>query len=341
MTKHSALGGVGIVLDVHTGEIIAMASLPVFNPNRVGASPDEARRNGVTQSVYELGSTFKPLTIAAAMDGGVITSMAQRYDVSAPLHVGGFRIRDDHPAKGSFTVPEILVHSSNIGTARIADAMGQAMMEKNFRALGFYGPPDVELIEKGSSIVPTFWARTTVMTTAYGHGIAVTPLQLANAYAVLVNGGIWRPTTLLKRAPDAVPAGRRVYTEATSFRIRQLLRLVVEDGTGRKGDAPGFRVGGKTGTAEKPTNGGYNRHSNVSTFAAVFPMDAPRYVVIAMLDSPKGTADTFGFTTAAWTVAPVVKRVIERTGPMLGVNPDFGRDIDTSELNALVAKKES
>ncbi|WP_414901858.1 peptidoglycan D,D-transpeptidase FtsI family protein [Sphingomonas flavalba] len=340
MVKHSALGGTGIVLDVETGEVIAMASLPVFNPNRVGASPEDARRNGVTQSVYELGSTFKPLTVAAAMDSGVITSMGQRYDVSTPLQVGRFRIRDDHPAKGSFTIPEILVHSSNIGTARIADAMGQAMMEKNFRALGFYGPPDIELREKGASIVPSFWARTTVMTTAYGHGIAVTPLQLANAYATLVNGGIWRPTTLLRRDADKVPAGHRVYSEATSFRSRQLLRLIVEDGTGRKGDAPGFRVGGKTGTAEKPSNGGYNRRNNVSTFAAVFPMDAPRYVVIAMLDSPRGTADTFGFTTAAWTAAPVVKRVIERTGPMLGVNPDFGRDIDTAEMNALVAKKE-
>ena len=340
MAKFSAEGATGVVLDVHTGEVIAMASLPVFNPNRVGASPPESRRNGVTQSVYELGSTFKPLTLAAGIESGVLKSMAQRYDVSAPLQVGGFRIRDDHPAHGSFTVPEILVHSSNIGTARIADAMGQALMEKNFRALGFYGPPDIELKEKGSSIVPSYWARTTVMTTAYGHGIAVTPLQLANSYATLVNGGIWRPTTLLKRMPGQVPAGRRVYSEATSARIRQLLRMVVLDGTGRKGDAPGFRVGGKTGTAEKPTAGGYNRKSNISTFAAAFPMDAPRYVVVAMLDAPKGTADTFGFTTAGWTAAPVVKRVIERTGPMLGVVPDFSRDIDVSDLQALVAKKE-
>ncbi len=340
MVKFSAIGATGVVLDVRTGEIVAMASLPVFNPNKVGGSPVDARRNGVTQSVYELGSTFKPLTVAAGMEAGVITSMSKRYDVSAPLQVGGFRIHDDHPAHGSFSIPEILVHSSNIGTARIADEMGQALMEKNFRALGFYGPPDVELREKGSSIVPSYWARTTVMTTAYGHGIAITPLQLANAYATLVNGGIWRPTTLLRRAPGQVPQGRRVYSEATSFRSRQLLRLIVEDGTGRKGDAPGFRVGGKTGTGEKPNGRGYDKHANVSTFAAAFPMDAPRYVVVAMLDSPKGTSDTFGFTTAAWTAAPVVKRVIERTGPMLGVIPDNNRDIDTSELQSLVASKE-
>lgn len=340
MVKFSAIGATGIVLDVHTGEIVAMASLPVFNPNKVGASPDDARRNGVTQSVYELGSTFKPLTVAAGMDAGVIRSMSQRYDVSAPLQVGGFRIHDDHPGHGSFTIPEILVHSSNIGTARIADDMGQALMEKTFRALGFYGAPDIELREKGSSITPRFWARTTVMTTAYGHGIAITPLQLANAYATLVNGGIWRPTTLMKRAPGQVPEGRRVFSETTSFRMRQLLRLIVQDGTGRKGDAPGFRVGGKTGTGEKPNGRGYDKHANVSTFAAAFPMDAPRYVVVAMLDSPKGTADTFGFTTAAWTAAPVVKRVIERTGPMLGVIPDANRDIDTVELQSMVASKE-
>ena len=147
-----------------------------------------------------------------------------------------------------------------------------------------------------------------------------------------VNGGVWRPATLVKREPGKVPAGRRVISEATSARMRQLMRLVVMKGTGRKADAPGMRIGGKTGTAEKPDKGGYNRRANVSTFAAVFPMDQPRYVVIAMLDSPKGTADTFGFTTAAWTAGPVISRVVSRIGPLLGVIPDERRDVDESEL---------
>ena len=336
MVKHSAIGAAGLVLDVHTGEIVAMAALPVFNPNRVGQSPDDARRNSVTQSVYELGSTFKPITFAGAIEAGVVTSMTKKYDATAPLQVGGFRIRDDHAQNRFMNVPEALVYSSNIVTARIAEEMGKDRMAELFREVGFKGPPDVELIEKGSSIWPTYWARTTVMTTAYGHGIAVTPLQLANAYATLVNGGIWRPTTLLKVPTGKAAEGRRVFSEATSARMRQLLRMVVLDGTGKRGDAAGFRVGGKTGTAEKAVGGGYSHNSNVSTFAAVFPMDAPRYVVIAMMDAPKGTADTYGFTSAAWTAAPVVSRVIARTGPMLGVIPNERRDIDVTDLQALV-----
>jgi cell division protein FtsI (penicillin-binding protein 3) len=164
----------------------------------------------------------------------------------------------------------------------------------------------------------------------------VTPLHLANAYATLVNGGIWRPTTLLKIDPAHIPAGRRVISTTTSARMRQLLRLIVQYGTGRKGEAPGYRVGGKTGTAEIAQAGGYNKHTNVSTFAAAFPMDAPRYVVVVTLDSAKGNKESYGFTTAAWTAAPVVSRVISRTGSMLGVIPDTNRDIDESDLLPLL-----
>ena len=335
MMKFSAIGAGGLILDVDSGEVLAMVSLPSFNPNAVSGRENEL--NLVTQGVYELGSTFKPLTMATAIETGLVTSMATRYDATAPLQVGRFRIRDDHAQNRYLNVPEALVHSSNIVTARIADALGQERMAASFRALGFDTPPHIE-IEKAKPQWPGFWARTTVMTSGYGHGIAVTPLHLANAYATLVNGGIWRPTTLMKIAPGKAPKGRRVYAQATSDRMRQLLRLIALEGTGRRGDAPGYRVGGKTGTAERAGAGGYSRKVNVSTFAAAFPMDAPRYVVIAMLDSPKGTADTFGFTTAAWTVAPVVSRVIQRSGPMLGVYPDMRRDIDVSDLTPLLWK---
>ena len=227
---------------------------------------------------------------------------------------------------------ETLIYSSNVATARVADEVGPQRMQAMFRKLGFDTRPDIELREKGRPLWPTFWARTTTMTTAYGHGIAVTPLHLANAYAALVNGGTWRPATLLKVAPGHAPTGRRVISEATSLRMRQMLRLVVLRGTGRKGDAPGYRVGGKTGTAEAAVAGGYDRSRNVATFAAAFPMDAPRYVVVAMLDSPLGTKETFGWKTAAWNAAPVVGRTIARVGAILGVVPDDHRDIDVSDI---------
>ena len=171
---------------------------------------------------------------------------------------------------------------------------------------------------------------------SYGHGIAVTPLHLASAYAALVNGGIWRPATLKKLDAAQIPAGRRVFTAATSARIRQLLRMIVSYGTGRKADAPGFRVGGKTGSAEKPGAGGYRHHSLIATFAAAFPMDRPRYVVIAMMDEPQGTEATSFQRTAAWNAAPVIQRVVPRIGPLLGIMPDETRDIDVSDLKPLI-----
>lgn len=336
MVSFKAKDATGVVLDVNTGEVIAMVSLPVYNPNKLAGTGADALRNNVTQSVYELGSTFKPITMATAINSGVVTSMSRRFDATEPLHIGGFTIHDDHAQKRFLDIPETLVHSSNIATARIADEVGKDRLAAMFTAMGFGERPSIELHERAGPIWPTYWARTTVMTTAYGHGIAVTPLHLANAYATLVNGGIWRPTTLLKIAPGKAPAGRRVLSEATSARMRQLLRLVVTQGTGRKGEAPGYRVGGKTGTAEIAGAGGYSKRANVSTFAAAFPMDAPRYVVVAMLDSPVGNAESFGLTTAAWTAAPVVSRVISRTGAMLGVLPSNSRDVDVSELLPLL-----
>lgn len=338
MTQQRAEGATGLVLDVNTGEVIAMVSLPVFNPNKVGASPAEARRNNVTQSVYELGSTFKPLTIAQAIETGTVTDLGERFDATQPIAIGRFRINDDHPQRRALTMAETLIHSSNIATARIADRMGQAKMEALFRALNFDSPPDIELKEKGRTLWPVHWGRSTTLTAGYGHGIAVTPLHLASAYAALVNGGIWRPATLMKLAPGQAPAGRRVFSAETSARMREMMRLIVLDGTGRKADVPGYRIGGKTGTAEKPGVGGYSHSANVSTFAAAFPMDAPRYVVLAMLDAPKGSKESFGLTTAAWTAAPVVARVIARTGPILGVIPDESRDVDVSRYDSLVWK---
>lgn len=333
MVAYQAVGAAGVILDVHTGEVLAMSSLPTFNPNKVQAG--DGGLNNMTQSRYELGSAFKPIAMAAAIDSGVVTSMARRFDATHPLPIGRFKIKDDHPQNRWLNIPETLIHSSNIVTARIADEMGRDKLEAMFRKLGFDHAPDIE-IEKAKPIWPSNWGRSTTMTTAYGHGIAVTPLHLASAYATLVNGGIWRPATMLRIPAGKAPEGRRVISEATSARMRQLLRLIVTDGTGRKGEAPGFRVGGKTGTAEKPGAGGYSKNVNVSTFAAAFPMDAPRYVVIAMLDSSKRVEANSFQTTAAYTAAPVVSRVISRTGALLGVRNDMNRDIDLSDIAPLI-----
>ena len=338
MLDQQAKGATGLVLDVHTGELVSMVSLPVFNPNKPGQASDDSRRNNVTQSVYELGSTFKALTFATAMDSGVVTSLSRRYDATQPVAVGRFRIKDDHPSGRWLNVPEALVHSSNIVTARIADQLGRARMENMFRKLHFDTAPDIELKERGRPIWPSDWGRATVMTTGYGHGIAVTPLHLANAYAALVNGGIWRPSTLIKIEPGKAPRGSRVFSQGTSDKMRAMLRMVVLDGTGRKANADGLRVGGKTGTAEKAGAGGYAKHSTVSTFAGAFPMDAPRYVIIVMFDEPKGSAESAGQRTAGWVSAPVVSKVVSRIGPLLGVTPDVNREIDLAAMTPLLWK---
>lgn len=336
MEKHQAEGGTGIVLDVKTGELLALASFPTFNPNAAGKFTPDSQYNRATMGVYELGSTFKPLTVATALDAGTITSLSKRYNASAPIAIGRFRISDYKGQNRSLSVPEVLVYSSNIGTARIADEVGVGRLQGTFRKLGFDASAHIELKEKSRPLWPQAWSRSTLLTSSYGHGVAITPLHLAGAYAALVNGGIWRPTTLMKIEAAKVPQGRRVFSEETSRRMRQMMRLVVLHGSGKKGEAIGYRVGGKTGTAEKSSASGYSKKVNVSTFAAAFPMDNPRYVVVAMLDAPKATADTFGYTTAGWTAAPIVSKVIGRTGALLGVIPDERSDIDVSELLPLV-----
>lgn len=345
MLDSNAKGAAGIVLDVDTGEVVALASLPTFNPNRSDQALNDLVFNRVTNQVYELGSTFKPITVAAAIDAGVVTDMAKRWPSGAPLQIGGFQIRDSHPLGASLTVPEALIHSSNIVTAQIADQLGGSRLKQTMQSLGMNERPFIELPARGFPLWPrnaegkNEWARITTMTVSYGHGIAVTPLHLAAAYAALVNGGIWRPATLFRVDAGHVAEGRRVFSASTSARMRQLLRMIVVDGTGRSANAPGFRIGGKTGSAEKPgANGGaYNKTSLVSTFAAAFPMDKPRYVVIAMLDEPQGTQATSFQRTAAYNAAPIVGRVVPRIGPLLGIMPDDARDVDISDLSPLVA----
>ena len=337
MTDSNAQGAAGVVLDVDTGEVVALASLPSFNPNLIDRAGEANIFNRVTNQVFELGSVLKPVSVAAAIDAGTVTDLSRRYQSNRPIQIGGFQIRDSHSFGGSLNIPEALIHSSNIVIAQVGDQLGGERLNATLRSLGMDQRAAIELPARGFPIYPKGkWSRITTMTVSFGHGLAMTPLHLAQAYAAMVNGGIWRPSTLIRIAPGTEVPGRRVFKASTSARMRQLLRLIVDLGTGRKANALGYRVGGKTGSAEKPGTHGYQRTNIVATFAAAFPMDHPRYVIIAMLDAPQGTVATSGQRTAAWNAAPMVGRLVPRIGPLLGVMPDATRDVDISDLAPLV-----
>ncbi len=331
----------GIVMDVTTGEIVAMTSQPDFNPNAPGQTDNLSRYNQATFATFELGSTFKAFTIANGLDTGVIPSMTKTWDATRPMVVDRHTIHDDHALNRWLNVPEIFIHSSNIGTARIAAEIGRDAQREMLEKLDFFKQIPFELQERSRPQFPPLsnWGQLATMTIGYGHGISVTPLHLAAGYAALVNGGLYREPTILKVAPGKAAPGRRVFSETTSETMRKLLRLVVTEGTGRKADAPGYRVGGKTGTAEKVVNGRYMRGQNVSTFASAFPMDAPKYVVVMMIDNPKGSKASYGFKTAGMTIAPATGRLIARIGPLLGIQPDAGRDLDLTAVSPGAADK--
>ena len=341
MANFSAIGAAGVIMDIHSGEVLAMTSLPQLNPNAAGQGTPEARFNRATSGVYELGSTFKPFTVAMAMDSGVVKSMGQMYPCPDALHAYGHTITDTHPFGRACSVAEIMKESSNIGTAQIANQLGKTRQEAFLKKMGFLDKVNVELKERGRTLTPgSRWGPFETMTVGFGHGIAVTPLHLATGYATLFNGGVYRPATLLKADRNhRVPAGQRVFSEETSYKMRALLRLVVTEGTGKKADAPGYRIGGKTGTAEKIVGGRYTSAAVVTSFAGVFPMDEPRYVIVVMLDEPKATAETYGFHTAGWNVAPVVSKTVSRIAPMLGVRPDKRREPNMAEVLPYVHEK--
>lgn len=319
MRAYQAIGAAGLVMDVNAGEILGLVSLPDYDPNNIRGVADVAKFNRVTQGVYELGSTFKTFTFAAALNDGVVT-LEDGYDASKPLRVSRFTINDDHPKNRYLTLPEIFTYSSNIGTAQMALDMGAERQREFLSEVGLLQAANVELTEVGAPLYPSTWRKSSTMTISYGHGIAVSPLQLASGIGAMVNGGRLNPATLIHNAGGA-PNGKQVISPATSRKIRQLLRLAVTKGTGGRADAVGYRVGGKTGTAEKPVAGGYDRKALISSFLGVYPMDDPKYVVFALLDEPKGTKETHGFAAGGWVAAPVVRNVILRTAPLLGVAP--------------------
>ncbi len=318
MEEFQALGAAGLIMDARTGEVLAMVSLPDFDPNQIGLSSADERFNRASLGVYELGSTLKIFTVAMALDFGT-ARLDDKFDATQPLRAARFVIRDDHPQARWLSVPEVFIYSSNIGAARMAMDVGADRQREFLGRLGLLNRSNMQLPEVGAPLIPNPWRDISTMTVAFGHGIAISPMQFSGAVAATVNGGWAVQPTLMKRTGPVEP--RRVLQDETSQAIRQLLRLNVEKGTGTLAEAPGFLVGGKTGTAEKAKGGGYDADALISSFVAAFPMNDPRYVVFALLDEPKGNESTRGFATSGWTAAPVVSRVISRIGPLLGVDP--------------------
>jgi cell division protein FtsI (penicillin-binding protein 3) len=324
MTEFHAIGACGIVMDVRTGEIIAMVSLPDYDANDFGSAPADARKNRAVNGDYEPGSTFKLQTVSMALDDGVV-NIWNGFDASAPIHIGRFTINDFEGKHRFLYVPEIIAYSSNIGAARMADAVGAERQRAWMRKVGMLGRVPIELPEAALPLFPPEknWKEVETMTIGFGHGIAVTPLHVVRGTSAVANGGVEMKPTVLAVGPDAPPPeGTRIMKPESSDIVRKLMRLVVTDGYGKMAEVPGYFVGGKTGTAEKVEGRGYNHHARVSAFICVFPMNAPRYAVYMMLDNPQADASTHGYATAGWVSAPAAGRVIARSAPMLGLLPD-------------------
>jgi cell division protein FtsI (penicillin-binding protein 3) len=314
----SAIGGAGVILDARTGEVLAMVSLPDFDPNEPGRASADTRFNRATLGVYEMGSVFKVFTTAMALDEGV-TSLKGGYDASHPIKVARYTITDYHAKNRWLSVPEIFIYSSNIGSAKMALDVGPEGQRAFLKKLGMLSPVALELPELGDPQGPAQWRELAAMTIAFGHGLSITPMHVAGGVATVVNGGLKVQPTLVKREEPV--EGTRLIKPETSDALRGLMRLVVERGTGKNADAPGYRVGGKTGTAEKAAVHGYKHSALISSFVGAFPMDAPRYVIFMAIDEPKPNKESHGYATGGWVAAPAVKRLVERMAPLVGIAP--------------------
>ncbi|MEM7720544.1 MAG: penicillin-binding protein 2, partial [Pseudomonadota bacterium] len=328
MRLMNAQGAAAVLMDIHSGEVVSLASLPDFDPNdrpRPLTEGDQAESplfNRAVQGLYELGSTFKIFTAAQGIDERLV-SRSTWIDTTGPLKWGTHRIRDFRDHGDALTVEDIIVDSSNIGTARVAMMIGPERQRRFLRNLGLFDATPVELIEAPGSkpLLPKKWSEIHTMTVSYGHGLSASPLHLAAAYATLLNGGRQVQPTLLKR--EAADPGRQVISTNTSEQARDMLRKVVTKGTASLADVQGYHVGGKTGTADKPKpQGGYYDDKVIATFASVFPSNDPKYVLIVTLDEPVDTTGDKPRRTAGWTAVPVAAEVIRRVAPLLGLAPD-------------------
>lgn len=318
LEKFHAKAASGAVMKVATGEIIALASLPDFNPNAPGAAPADFRRNRAVYDRYELGSAFKLFTAAAALEAGVANENST-YDARGYYKIADKIIRDFHGENRMLTLSEVVQYSSNIGAARIAAALGPDRQKAALKDFGMLDALPIELAERRPPELPRQWGPVEAATIAYGHGISVTPLHLLAGVSSIVNGGTWRAPTFLKT--DAAPNGRRVLSADNSLVMRRVMRRVVASGTASLAEAPGYFVIGKTATAEKPSNGGYDRNARMSTFVGAFPGYDPQFAVIVTFDEPQAVEGTFGYATAGWNAAPTFAAIAKRLAPLLGVMP--------------------
>ncbi|RVT97464.1 penicillin-binding protein 2 [Rhodovarius crocodyli] len=321
----SALGGAAIMMDVRTNEIIGMISNPDFSASDLTSATADQLFNRAITGVYEPGSTFKLMTVAAALETGTVTT-SSGFDASRPILLPRNQRISDFRGEGRWlSVPEIIMHSSNIGAAHMAVALGRQRQREFLERAGMLARVQVELPGIARPLYPRgrAWTDISAMTIGFGHGIAVSPLQVVNGVTALVNGGIMRTPTLVAVPEGEEREGTRIISERTSEQVRRMMRLVVTNGSGRQADAPGFFVGGKTGTANKrDANGHYMRGRSVTSFVAAFPINEPRYVLYVMLDEPRARAETAGYATAGWIMTPVARRVVERVAPMLGMTPE-------------------
>lgn len=316
--KYRAKAAVGAVMDVATGEVVALASLPDFDPNAPGAAPADFRRNRAVYDRYELGSAFKLFTAAAALEAGVATE-SSTYDARGAYKIADRIIRDFHGENRVLDFSEVVQFSSNIGAARMAADLGPERQKTALAAFGLLDPLPIEFAERRAPELPWQWGPVETATIAYGHGISVTPLHLLAATAGLVNGGDYHAPTFLRVVGD--PQTRRVASRETSRIMRRIMRRVVSEGTASLAEAPGYYVIGKTATAEKPSRGGYNPNARIATFVGAFPGHAPRYAVLVTLDEPEAVDGTFGYATAGWNAAPTFAAITKRLAPLLGVMP--------------------
>jgi cell division protein FtsI (penicillin-binding protein 3) len=334
--KFHAKAASGLVSNVKTGEIVAMVSLPDFDPNDPKEAHDPDRINRLTTGVYEMGSTFKAFTLAMALDAG--KDLNSMWDARGPLHYGKFTIHDDEPKGRFISMKEVFTFSSNVGAARIALGQGVEAHKAFLRKMGQMDRLRTELPESAAPLVPKHWGELNTVTIAFGHGIAVAPLQAVMGIDALVNGGYLIPPTFLKRSEqDAMAIAKQVIKPETSEKMRFLMRLNAEVGTARKADVKGYYIGGKTGTAEKVINGRYAKKKVLTAFTAILPADNPRYQLLVMLDEPQALKETYGFITSGWNAVPTGGAVIARIAPLLGIEPRF--DLPPPDRLILAASK--
>ena len=321
--KYKAKAASGLVSNVRTGEIVALVSLPDFDPNNPKEAHDPDRINRLTTGVFEMGSTFKALTLAMALDSGKAT-LNSLYDGRGALKFGKFTIHDTHPVGRNITLSEVFTFSSNVGAARVALGQGVEAHKAFLKKVGQLDRLRTELPESAEPLVPKRWGELNTVTIAFGHGIAVAPLQAVSAIGALMNGGRLIPPTFLKRSEqEAAALAKQVVKPETSEKMRYLMRLNVEKGTASRADVKGYYVGGKTGTSEKVVGGRYSKTKVLTSFTAVLPADQPRYLLLIMLDEPQPTPDTHGYATSGWNAVPVGGAVIARVAPLLGIEPRF------------------